>query len=286
MASPLAPVRRAPLLSFFVLACALTWSCVLLAPVSPAFGLLGLFGPSAAAVIVTAAGEGRAGVRTLLARVLDWRVRPAWYAVALGLPFVLTGAAALLHLLLGGAGPFPLYPIGVLSIVLAVLVVGEEIGWRGYALPRLTARFGVLGASLILGLLWACWHLANSTIPGLERYWTAFPAFLFFVVAQTFLFTWIAGNTGAASSSRGSSTPRSTRRARSSCSAILSGNGGSRVLCSAQQRLLGWRRSSADMRDVLTDVPAARVTGKPPVWRISASWRKSGNRLRPRRLDA
>ena len=76
-------------------------------------------------------------------------------------------------------------------------MVGEEIGWRGFALPHLQARFGGLGASLILGLLWTAWHLINATIPGLERYWYAFPAFALFVIAQTILFTWIANHTQA-----------------------------------------------------------------------------------------
>ena len=76
-------------------------------------------------------------------------------------------------------------------------MVGEEIGWRGFALPHLQARFGGLGASLILGLLWTAWHLINATIPGLERYWYAFPAFALFVIAQTILFTWIANHTRA-----------------------------------------------------------------------------------------
>ena len=96
---------------------------------------------------------------------------------------------------MGGAAPAGPGDPPVLIVILALLVVGEELGWRGFALPRLQARFGGLGASLILGALWAAWHLANTAIPGLERYWYAFPAFALFVVAQTILFTWIANHT-------------------------------------------------------------------------------------------
>jgi membrane protease YdiL (CAAX protease family) len=100
-----------------------------------------------------------------------------------------------LHRVLGGAAPAGPGDPPVLIVILALLVVGEELGWRGFALPRLQARFGGLGASVILGTLWAAWHLINTAIPGLERYWYAFPAFGLFVVAQTILFTWIANHT-------------------------------------------------------------------------------------------
>jgi uncharacterized protein len=182
--------RAHPLASFFVLAFGLTWTLVLLSRVSILFGFLALFGPAASAMIVAGTEQGSTGVRALLLKVIDWRAHYIWYVVAVGLPFGLTGAAAALNLLLGG--DFPIVPIGYVSLILAVLVVGEEIGWRGFALPRLIARFGPVPASLVLGVLWASWHLANATIPGLERYWTSFPAFLAFVVAQTFLFTAIA----------------------------------------------------------------------------------------------
>ncbi|HEU5103163.1 MAG TPA: CPBP family intramembrane glutamic endopeptidase [Roseiflexaceae bacterium] len=75
------------------------------------------------------------------------------------------------------------------------LVIGEELGWRGYALPRLQARYGGLGASLILGILWAAWHLPNQFIPGLEFYGYGFATFALYVVAMTVLFTWLARET-------------------------------------------------------------------------------------------
>jgi membrane protease YdiL (CAAX protease family) len=85
----------------------------------------------------------------------------------------------------------------LLSLVLGALVLGEELGWRGYALPRLQARHSGLVASLILGALWAAWHLINATIPGMSAYWNSFPAFALFVIPQTILFTWLANHTRA-----------------------------------------------------------------------------------------
>jgi membrane protease YdiL (CAAX protease family) len=188
-------VNRRPLLTFFVLAYAFLWVLISLVSVSLIFPVLGLFGPALAAIIVTAIVEGRAGVAALLRRVVQWRVGWLWYIVAAGLPVALALAALGLHRLLGGAeNNRPGDPIALI-VILGLLVVGEEIGWRGFALPRLQARFGGLGASLILGGLWAAWHLANTRIPGLEYYGSGFPAFLLYVIAMTVLFTWIANHT-------------------------------------------------------------------------------------------
>jgi membrane protease YdiL (CAAX protease family) len=160
------------------------------------FALLALFGPALAAIIVTWLIEGRSGVKALLRRVGLWRVGVRWYVVAIGLPVVVAVAALCIHSLLTGT-PLAINsgtPLSLL-VILAVLVVGEELGWRGFALPHLQARYNGLAASLILGTLWAGWHLANATIPGLQYYLYGFPAFLFFVVAQTVLFTWLFNHT-------------------------------------------------------------------------------------------
>ncbi len=132
-------------------------------------------------------------MRRLLAKVVDYRVGPLWFAVAIGLPFLLTAIGAGLFVLIGGE--FRVSRPGVIGLVLVLLVLGEEIGWRGFALPRLRARLGGLAASLVLGVIWAAWHLANGILPGLDLYWSAFHLFALFVVAQTVLFTWIATHT-------------------------------------------------------------------------------------------
>jgi membrane protease YdiL (CAAX protease family) len=163
--------------------------------VSLAFGFLALFGPAAAALVVAALAEGRAGVRDLLRRVAIWRVGPAWYAVALGLPALLSLLVVGLGVALGAPAEVRFSDLSPLTLTLFVLVIGEELGWRGFALPRLQARFGALGASLLLGLLWAGWHLPNQFIPGLEVYGYGFPAFTAYVVAMTVLFTWLANYT-------------------------------------------------------------------------------------------
>lgn len=195
MTTLLAAVHRHPLVTFYALACALTWLSIALMPVSAMLVLLGLWGPALAAGVVLGITRGGAGVRELLRRLLIWRVGARWYAVVVGLPIVLAGTVVALHLLLGGVWAFRPVANPLLMLVLALLVVGEELGWRGFALPRLQARYSGLVASLILGVLWAAWHLGNAAIPGLERYWHAFGAFCLWVIAQTVLFTFVANHT-------------------------------------------------------------------------------------------
>ena len=133
-------VKRHPLVVFFVLAYALTWPMIPLVRVSPLFGLPALFGPALAAIIVITVVDGRAGLRDLLGRMVRWRVGARWYAVALGLPMVLALTAAGLNLLLGAQTSVNFGGLSVLNFVVFVLIVGEELGWRGYALPRLLAE--------------------------------------------------------------------------------------------------------------------------------------------------
>jgi membrane protease YdiL (CAAX protease family) len=190
-------IKRYPLIAYFILAYALAWILIpLVVSVSVAFGLLALFGPAIAAISVTSLIEGRSGVRELLQRVVPGRTELKWIAVAVGLPLLISAIVVVLNAALLGK-PIAIVPneAPILTLILGLLVVGEEIGWRGFALPRLQMRFNSLTASLILGGLWAAWHLPNSFIPGLEYYLTAFPVFLIYVVSMTVLFTWLSNNT-------------------------------------------------------------------------------------------
>jgi uncharacterized protein len=184
-------IERYPLTAFFVLAYALSWLVYPLLQVSPLLGFAGLFGPAVAAAIVVAAAEGKSGLRDLLGRILWWRVGVRWYVIALGLPAVLALLTAGMHLLLGAPTPLQLGQLSILEPILFVLVVGEEIGWRGYALPRLLATRSMLSASLILGVLWGAWHLPTFFISGLPQHSIPFSAFMLLTIAYSVLFTWI-----------------------------------------------------------------------------------------------
>lgn len=190
-------IKSHPLIAYFVLAYALAWTLIpLVVSVSVAFGLLALFGPTIAAITVTGIVEGRSGVKQLLQRIVQGRTGLKWIAVAVGLPILVSAIVVVLNaVLLGKSIAIVPNEAPIFTLIIGLLVVGEEIGWRGFALPRLQTRFNSLTASLILGGLWAAWHLPNAFIPGLGYYLTAFPVFLVYVVSMTVLFTWLANCT-------------------------------------------------------------------------------------------
>ncbi|SHN60468.1 CAAX protease self-immunity [Geodermatophilus obscurus] len=171
------------LTGFLLLAFAITWAVwvpralestgVLDTRWASGLGAGWTYGPAIAAVL-TAAWTGRPALRELGARLTRWRVGVRWWAVVLAGPAVLWLTTAGLHGVLGGgwaevrpraveAGLAGLVP---LFLVLALTDgLGEELGWRGFALPRLLRRSGPVGASLLLGAVWAVWHA--------PLYWTS-----------------------------------------------------------------------------------------------------------------
>jgi membrane protease YdiL (CAAX protease family) len=142
-------------------------------------------------------------VRSLLERVTRWRVAPAWYAVAVLGPLALTLVAIALHVALGGRMPDPVALAGGLPAVLLVSVymlifvaLGEEVGWRGYALPALQARHGALTSSVILGSVWALWHLPQFFNPATLYSNLPLVLFLAYLLPFSVLVTWVFNSTG------------------------------------------------------------------------------------------
>jgi membrane protease YdiL (CAAX protease family) len=184
-------IRARPLPAFFLLACAVTWPLAALTPLHLGFALLGLFGPAAAGLIVARATDGRAGVSALLARVGEWRVSPVWYAVVFLLPLAVSGVVSYVALALGRATSVHLTPFNPIGLVVFVLVLGEELGWRGFALPRLIERFGVGRATLVLGVLWGLWHLPTFFLDGAPQSEVPILAYVAYTTALAGAFTWI-----------------------------------------------------------------------------------------------
>lgn len=162
---------------------------------------IGVFGPLLVAVWLTRRYEGTAGVRALLQRLVQWDVGLRWYVFALTYTIAIKLSVALVHRLVTGAWPTfgsePLY-IMFAAIIGSMLIFsqsGEEVGWRGYALPRLATRFGLPGGSIILGVIWAVWHLPLFFIAGTDTTGQSFPLYLLQVTALSVAIAWLYANT-------------------------------------------------------------------------------------------
>ncbi len=195
---------------FFLLTYAVTWPCFI-AAVALSHGttshipaariahglllLLGTFAPSLVALWLTARAEGGKGVSVLLRRVFEWRVALRWYVFAAVYMAAIKLAVALTHRIIAGTWPsfgHELPGIIVIAIIISTPAqAGEEIGWRGYALPRLAARWGFGGASVVVGLAWACWHLPLFFLPGADKYGQSFPLFVLGTTALSVAIAWL-----------------------------------------------------------------------------------------------
>lgn len=203
--------RGALELLFFLLTFAFSWS--LWIPIAVIGGEpsallaiaigVGAAGPSLAGLFCTGRDEGWSGVCRVLRSLLEWRMAARWYALALGGPIAVALVAVAAHrLVVGNEAEFRvetstilLVPIG-LAAGLFIGPLQEELGWRGFALPRFLDRWSSLRASLTLGAAWACWHLPLYAIDrgGQDR--APLPAFLLSVVALSVLYTWFWMITG------------------------------------------------------------------------------------------
>lgn len=206
---PEGPSRKpvVEVLVFFALTYAVTWSFFIGAKamdsgVRVTMILIGSLAPSLVAIALTGRGRGRRGVKELLGRLLIWRVRVRWYVFALGYMAAIKLAVAVVYRVLHGHWPhFGAHSVAsiLVLIVLAGIIggpLGEEIGWRGYALPRLSERFGLGPASLLLGVVWSCWHLPLFFLSvGGDQFGQSFPTYLLQVTALSVAIAWLMGNT-------------------------------------------------------------------------------------------
>lgn len=205
-------LRQHSLVAGIVLMFLLTWpidlaySGVLPFQVPLPVALLVGYGFVFAALIMTGLTLGRDAVIALLKRFLIWRVRWTWYLVALLLLPALTFAGVLINAALTQTpmdfstvfahrifGPSANLPLLVLPFLLFDAITnGEEIGWRGYVLPRLQARYSALVSSLILGVIWGLWHIPKFLAPGNT---SSLAWFLVEIMAHAVLYTWLFNNT-------------------------------------------------------------------------------------------
>ena len=207
-------IARHPLAYYFVLANLLSW--MTWAPLaaaglgwttihpSPYLHLVGGLGPLVAALIVTAACDGRAGLARVVEMCVAWRGRLAWIAFAVAAPALLfVGSVAALHVVgqdhvvwadLGKSVEYPALSRGMYwGANILCYGFGEEVGWRGFALPRLQARRSALTSSLLIGGAWAVWHLPLFAFAsGLSSMGVGgVMGWLFSIVTGSILMTWL-----------------------------------------------------------------------------------------------
>jgi uncharacterized protein len=164
--------------------------------------ILSGIGPSMAALIVVWGFDGTAGLKMWLARCFNWRLKLSWYGLAFFGPPLIMLAALSLNFAIGGATPPSpaLASIGATVLQFAIILIvggplGEEFGWRGYALPALESKFGWRVAGLIVGAIWALWHLPLFYMAGSVQ--TNMPVALFMAstVALSVIFARLSVNT-------------------------------------------------------------------------------------------
>jgi membrane protease YdiL (CAAX protease family) len=205
-------LRRHPVSSFFALAFAISWGGILIVMGATGFDLLELrpldtgfifllmlLGPSTSGLAFTALLDGRAGLRRLVARMAHWRLGLRWYGV------VLLTMPALMLVILWPLGVFldPAFSPRFQWHLFAIgFIAGsfEEVGWTGFATPRLLQRQRLFFAGLWLGLVWALWHVLvdyrqNSHAMG--ALWLLEFAVLYVgaLTAYRVLMTWVHANT-------------------------------------------------------------------------------------------
>ena len=196
-------IQRHPLVTFFLLVYGIAWVVWVPRAAGAPLGVVGqawTWAPAIAALLAAALTGGRAALRELGARLVRWRVGWQWYLVVILGPATFSLVVAGVYVLLGGswaaAAPPSLRegPL-VLPLFLVILTLtdglGEELAWRGFALPRLLTRHNALGASLMLGVLWALWHLPLLWTEGNAMYQQPVWLLLLDIPAKSILFTWV-----------------------------------------------------------------------------------------------
>ncbi|MGD0622459.1 MAG: type II CAAX endopeptidase family protein [Thermacetogeniaceae bacterium] len=203
------------LITFFGLTFLINWGLWVLLVFSPQFRLLtgaagpdspllyiGGYAPTIAAVFLVSWIYGPRGLKSFLARLLRWNVGIWWYVGLIVLFVGMDLFVRYLTILTGGYVPAIGYspamaaPLALLTLVTTTGPLGEELGWRGLALPLLQRRYSPLAASLVLGCIWGAWHIPAFLFSGSSQSIYTFPLFFIYLVCGTVLMTAVYNATG------------------------------------------------------------------------------------------
>jgi membrane protease YdiL (CAAX protease family) len=208
-------VKEYPAATYFCLTFLLSWSAALAValprllrrePLPTLTGVLMfpamLFGPSICGILMTLWTDGRSGLRELFGRIGRWRIPARWYLVLLIPPSLVLVVLLCLSTMVSTDYSPNFFVVGLLFGVPAGLF--EEIGWMGFAFPKLWLRRSALSSALVLGLMWSLWHLPVINFLGTAtphgKYWL--PFFFVFAAAMTamrVIISWAYSNTGSLS---------------------------------------------------------------------------------------
>ena len=207
-------LKRNPVPAFFMLTFMIAWSIWLplgiLAPENVLMTLPGAWAPTISAIILIGLSEGQDGVKRFLKKVFHWCVGFQWYLVVLFGIAVIAYLAIGLGMLFGISAPEISLPnglpreamLGALPIIFLINIflggpIAEDIGWRGYILPKMRERMTALNASLIIGVVWAFWHLPYFIFPAWRSAIGNIPFFWFALLTTSWsvLFAWVYVNT-------------------------------------------------------------------------------------------
>ena len=159
----------------------------------------GTFGPALVAVLLTGSSSDRGALRHLVSGIGKFPDRASYYVFAVGYMLTVKMIAALVQYVITGvwaahhAFPELLFPLAV--AISTPVQAGEELGWRGFLLPRLATEMGFGNASLIVGVVWAAWHLPLFFIPGVDIYRESFPLFALAVIPLSVTMAWLYAST-------------------------------------------------------------------------------------------
>ncbi len=212
-------VAKHPAIAFVILNYAITFlfrvplaastAGVIPVAVPRGFQFLGDFGPLLAALLLTGLLDGRAGIKSLCRRVVQWRVAVVWYLVALLGTLALFGMAAIVGEFVFGAPALDLtlfghweelpglHPVATWVFLILTIGLGEEVGWRGFMLPKLQTKASALTASLLVGLAWIFWHLPTFIFdPQFAGWGLSFRlGWGFIITCMAIIYTWLYNST-------------------------------------------------------------------------------------------
>jgi uncharacterized protein len=211
-------IKRNSVVSYFIIAYTVSWSFeiplalshqgIISVQIPLWFHYFASLGPLSAALMMTFLTDGRLGLRNLIVRIFKWRIAARYYAFTILIPVGLFAFACTLNRMITGSWPnlallgavdyLPyLTPVGALALWLISFGFGEETGWRGYALPHLQKTRSAAVATLILGILWACWHLPMFFYRDtyIQMGIIGFPMFALSLLCAAMIFTWLYNGT-------------------------------------------------------------------------------------------